>query len=142
MVVIQAQEGSQSHLGVLHTCRGLKLDFILNTHHHWDHTGGNTELKRHYNCQIVGPKADKDRIPGIDIALGDGDTWHFGNLEMRVFDTPGHTRGHITLWFPEAEALFPGRQPVENAQCFMLPLFSSCTAIHACCAVLTSITQY
>ena len=88
--------------------RGLKLDTILNTHHHYDHTGGNLELKQHYRCQIVGPKADKDRIPGIDIALGDGDTWRFGDLEMRVFDTPGHTRGHITLWFPAAEALFPG----------------------------------
>ena len=66
------------------------------------------ELKRRYSCQIVGPKADKDRIPGIDVALGDGDTWQFGDLEMRVFDTPGHTRGHITLWFPDAEALFPG----------------------------------
>lgn len=31
-----------------------------------------------------------------------------GELEMRVFDTPGHTRGHVTYWFPEAKALFPG----------------------------------
>lgn len=70
--------------------------------------GGNLELKQKYGCQIVGPKADHDRIPGIDVALADGDSWDFGSLEMRVFDTPGHTKGHITLWFPEAEALFPG----------------------------------
>jgi len=56
----------------------------------------------------VGPKADEDRIPGIDVALADGETWDFGGLTMHVFDTPGHTRGHITLWFPEADALFPG----------------------------------
>lgn len=31
-----------------------------------------------------------------------------GELEMRVFDTPGHTRGHVTYWLPEAKALFPG----------------------------------
>ena len=89
-------------------CRGLKLDYILNTHHHWDHTGGNEELKSKFKCTIVGPKADKGRIPGIDIALGDGESWQFGDLKMEVFDTPGHTRGHITLWFPQVEALFPG----------------------------------
>lgn len=89
--------------------RGLNLDYILNTHHHWDHTGGNEELKRKFNCTIVGPKADQGRIPGIDIALADGESWQFGNLEMQVFDTPGHTRGHITLWFPQIQALFPGK---------------------------------
>ena len=89
--------------------RGLKLDAILNTHHHHDHTGGNLELKEKYQCQIVGPKADKARIPGIDVALSDGDTWQLGSLQMRVFDTPGHTRGHITLWFHDTEALFPGK---------------------------------
>ena len=89
--------------------RGLRADYILNTHHHHDHTGGNLELQSRYKATIVGPKADAARIPGIDIALADGDTWEgFGGLEMRVFDTPGHTRGHITLWFPAAAALFPG----------------------------------
>lgn len=43
--------------------------------------------------QIVGPAADKQRIPGIDVALAEGDTWQFGGHEMHVFDTPGHTRG-------------------------------------------------
>lgn len=61
-----------------------------------------------YNCKIVGPSADKSRIPGIDIPLKDGDTWKFGNLTMNVYDTPGHTSGHITLYFPEAGCLFPG----------------------------------
>lgn len=88
--------------------RGLNLDYILNTHHHWDHTGGNVELKQKYSCMVVGPLADKDRIPGIDVALKDGDQWDFGELKMSVFDTPGHTKGHITLYFPEASSVFPG----------------------------------
>ncbi|CAK0784144.1 hypothetical protein CVIRNUC_007347 [Coccomyxa viridis] len=88
--------------------RGLAADYILNTHHHWDHTGGNLELKDRYKLTIVGPKADEERIPGIDVALADGESWSFGGLTMHVMDTPGHTRGHITLWFPEADALFPG----------------------------------
>ena len=59
--------------------------------------------------QIIGPKADAGRIPGIDIQVADGDTWQFGGLEMKVFDTPGHTRGHISFWLPEAKALFCGK---------------------------------
>ena len=78
------------------------------------------ELKKQFGATIVGPKADKDRIPGIDIALGQGDTWQFGQQTMHVFDTPGHTRGHITLWFPEADALFPGEQQTVLANILML----------------------
>lgn len=85
-----------------------KLDFILNTHHHADHVGGNMELKGKFGCTIVGPKADEERIPGIDVKLGDGDSFQVGGLEMKVYDTPGHTKGHITLYFPQASALFPG----------------------------------
>ncbi len=65
-------------------------------------------LKEEFGAQIVGPKADRDRIPGIDVALAEGDSWDFAGLEMRVLDTPGHTRGHITLFFPGPEAVFTG----------------------------------
>ena len=49
--------------------QNLKLDYILNTHHHFDHVGGNIELKKIYNAKIVGFKDDKHRIPGLDITL-------------------------------------------------------------------------
>ena len=101
------------------SCRDVQLDYILNTHHHWDHVGGNEELKQRYGAQIVGPKADEARIPGIDVALAEGETWSLGDLEMRVFDTPGHTRGHITLWFPGAEVMFPGM--LCSSFSFLLP---------------------
>ena len=87
---------------------GWRLTHIINTHHHGDHTGGNLELKQKYGCIVVGPRADRDRIPGIDVEVGDGDTYMFGDAEARVFDTPGHTRGHITYWFPDSKALFCG----------------------------------
>src|SRR6185436_8336162 len=48
---------------------GLKLTHILNTHHHWDHSGGNLELKVATGATVVGPKADQDRIPGIDLRV-------------------------------------------------------------------------
>jgi hydroxyacylglutathione hydrolase len=86
----------------------LKLTHILNTHHHFDHTGGNLELKEKTGAKIVGPKADADRIPGIDVALGEGDTLSFGNATARVFDIPAHTKGHIAFWFEADKAVFTG----------------------------------
>jgi hydroxyacylglutathione hydrolase len=87
---------------------GWTLTDIINTHHHNDHTGGNLELKAKYGATVTGPRADRDRIAGIDVEVGDGDTYRLGDAEARVFDTPGHTRGHITYWFPESKALFCG----------------------------------
>ncbi len=88
--------------------RGLKLTHILNTHHHMDHVGANLTLKDRYGLTIVGPTADKDRIPGIDVALGDGETYMLGSHEAVVFDVPGHTKGHIAYWFEDDKAAFVG----------------------------------
>ncbi len=49
----------------------LNLKFILNTHHHYDHVGGNKKLKEKYNAKVVGFEDDKQRIPEIDICLKD-----------------------------------------------------------------------
>jgi len=87
---------------------GWRLTHILNTHHHADHTGANLALKAKWHCTIVGPRADHGRIPGIDIDVGEGDTYAFGSQVARVFDVPGHTRGHIAYWFEGSHALFCG----------------------------------
>mgnify|MGYP003342819928 FL=1 len=87
---------------------GLTLTHILNTHHHSDHTGANLALKEEFGLTIVGPRADRDRIPGIDVAVGDGDIVRLGNAQATVFDVPGHTRGHIAYWFAGSDALFCG----------------------------------
>lgn len=87
---------------------GWKLDFIFNTHHHEDHTGGNLELKARTGCRIVGPRADAARIPGIDQQVGEGDVVTLGRHRARVLDTPGHTRGHIVYVFDEDQAVFVG----------------------------------
>jgi hydroxyacylglutathione hydrolase len=87
---------------------GWRITHILNTHHHADHTGGNLAIKDATGCTIVGPRADRDRIPGIDVVLGDGDQYALGDQVARVFDVPGHTRGHIALWFAQSHALFCG----------------------------------
>jgi len=88
--------------------KGWTLTHVLNTHHHFDHAGGNEELKARHGCTIVGPRADADRIPGIDVQVGDGDTYELGNISLQVFDVPGHTSGHIAFYSQQAEAAFVG----------------------------------
>lgn len=88
--------------------RGWRLTHILNTHHHHDHVGGNRALKQEYDCVVVGPRADRDRIPALEIALGDGDYYDFGNHRAQIFDVPGHTRGHIAYWFASDRVVFVG----------------------------------
>ncbi|MBM3568804.1 MAG: hydroxyacylglutathione hydrolase [Alphaproteobacteria bacterium] len=87
---------------------GWRLDVILNTHHHGDHVGGNRALKEKYGCKIVGPAADRERIPLIDQAVAEGERVALGDQQAEVFDIPGHTRGHIAYWFAASEALFCG----------------------------------
>jgi len=86
----------------------LNLKFILNTHHHFDHIGGNDELKKKYSSEIVGFKKDKDRIPGIDISVSDNEVWKSGNFEAKIIYIPGHTSGHIAFYFYKNEILFSG----------------------------------
>ncbi|WP_119461452.1 hydroxyacylglutathione hydrolase [Rhodospirillaceae bacterium SYSU D60014] len=88
--------------------RGWRISHVLNTHHHADHTGGNLEIKRATGCTIVGPRPDEARIPGIDVALDEGDSFRMGAAEAQIFFIPGHTRGHIAFWFPDSRALFCG----------------------------------
>lgn len=84
------------------------LTYILNTHHHHDHTSGNLELKARYGAKVIGSGTDRERIPGIDIVLNDGDKWMFAGHEVVVMEIPGHTRGHIGFYFPRSGAVFTG----------------------------------
>ena len=88
--------------------KGWKLTHILNTHHHGDHVGGNLELKRKTGCAIVAMARDKERIPGIDVEVSEGDIIGLGAAQAEVLDVPGHTSGHIAFWFKQENALFCG----------------------------------
>ncbi|MGE0845138.1 MAG: hydroxyacylglutathione hydrolase [Flavobacteriaceae bacterium] len=85
---------------------GWKLTHILVTHHHADHTQGIGPLKAKYGCEVVGPKGEADKIAGLDRTLSEGDVYRFGNFDVHVLETPGHTLGHITLHLPQAKVAF------------------------------------
>ena len=86
----------------------LQLNYILNTHHHYDHVGGNTELKKKYKAKIVGFTGDYKRIPEIDIMLKDGEIWKEDNFEAKIIHIPGHTTGHIAFYFFNEKIIFTG----------------------------------
>ena len=85
-----------------------KLDFILNTHHHYDHVGGNEELKKKYNSKVLGFENDKNRIPQIDAVLKDNQEFKIGTLNFTTIFIPGHTKGHVAFYFKKERVVFTG----------------------------------
>jgi hydroxyacylglutathione hydrolase len=98
---------AQPVLNVLHD-KNWKLTYILNTHHHSDHVGGNLQLKQITGCKIIAAQADSARIPGFDQGVNEGDVISIGNHKAKVIATPGHTRAHIVYHFAEDNILFCG----------------------------------
>ena len=86
----------------------IKLMYILNTHHHFDHIGGNKEIKKRFGSTILGFKEDSHRIPGIDILLEDNQIWKAQNFTAKVIHIPGHTSGHICFHFFNEKLAFTG----------------------------------
>ena len=87
--------------------RGWRIGQVLNTHWHPDHTGGNLAVKA-TGARVSGPAAEADRIPGIDVALKEGDAVSIGGHVGEVWEVPGHTLGHIAYIFRSAGIAFVG----------------------------------
>ena len=71
-----------------------RLDLVLNTHWHADHTAGNAAIQATTGCEIVGPEEVR-RIAPLDRVIKGGDTVRLGETTFEVTDSPGHTLGHI-----------------------------------------------
>ena len=99
--------------------RGWQLTHILTTHHHIDHVEGNLELKDAYGCKIIGPDAEKDRIPGIDQTVKGGD----------VITLPSASSGSMI-----ALAIPSGRSPIisKMTTCCSPPTTFSPWAVGVC----------
>lgn len=85
------------------------LDFLLITHHHADHTGGLAEIKEKTGAHVIGPKSGASQaINGLDQQVQDGDSFTFGEHEVQVLYTPGHTLDMMNYYLPQAGLLFSG----------------------------------
>jgi len=85
-----------------------RLDLILLTHHHADHTGGVDALRDRYGAKVFGPSQKQEWLPRLDRGLEDGDTFFIGDVAVEVLLTPGHAVGHLSYVVPEVPALFCG----------------------------------
>lgn len=88
--------------------RGWKLNYIFNTHHHHDHTGGNEEIRTKTGAELWAAKYDEERIPDINVKLVEGDKFQLGKSPFHIWHIPSHTTGHIAFWFPKDKKLFCG----------------------------------
>ncbi len=89
--------------------RGWTLTDIWLTHHHYDHTEGVAGLKARFpQARTVGARKDAARLPPLDLGVGEGDDLRLGQAGAQVFETPGHTLGHLAYYFEEDDALVAG----------------------------------
>ena len=88
--------------------KNINLKYILNTHHHYDHVGGNEELKKRYDSIVVGYSGDAKRIPGIDVLVENNQVWKGDNFKAKITHIPGHTSGHISFFFFNEKMIFTG----------------------------------
>jgi hydroxyacylglutathione hydrolase len=86
--------------------RGWTVTQVWNTHHHWDHSGGNLAMKEATGCTVAGPA--NETIPGRDVALSEGSELRIGDHHGTVIEIPGHTLGHVALHFEDAKIAFVG----------------------------------
>lgn len=87
---------------------GIKPQYILNTHHHFDHTDGNLELAQKYGAKIVCNESDKHRIEGAEIFIKDNQSFALGDSVAKIIDVSAHTQGHIVFYFEQDKILFTG----------------------------------
>ncbi len=86
--------------------RGWSLSLILITHHHSDHIDAVDPLREEFDARVVGAETDAKRLPRLDLAVAEGDSFEFSGNEVRVLDVSGHTVGHIAFHIPDAHAAF------------------------------------
>lgn len=101
---IDAPEAAAIRNALVH--RGWTLSDIFITHHHLDHVEAIPELKSEFGARVVGPRGEADKIAGLDELVGGGDQVRLGDTVFDIYDTPGHTLGHIVYHDRAGKHLF------------------------------------
>jgi hydroxyacylglutathione hydrolase len=86
--------------------RGWPITQVWNTHHHWDHTGGNRAIKDTTGCTVSAPAAEDIKVR--DVGLSEGSELRIGAHIGRAIEIPGHTLGHVALVFEDDRIAFVG----------------------------------
>ena len=86
--------------------RGWTLSHVLLTHHHWDHVDGLPDLLADHPAKVIGASADAHRLPPLDLAVAEGDSFTVGGDSIEVLDVSGHTVGHIAFHAPGSKLVF------------------------------------
>lgn len=87
--------------------RGWRIDQVLITHWHPDHTGGTSAIKAATGANVTGP-AEAEKVVPMDRIIAEGDRLAVGDLEAEVWNIPAHTAGHVALYFEGASMIFTG----------------------------------
>jgi hydroxyacylglutathione hydrolase len=103
---IDAPEAGPIKTALLH--RGWTLSDIFITHHHLDHVEAIPELVADFGVTVTGPRAEADKIAGLDVLVAAGDTLMLGETRFDIFHAPGHTLGHIVFHDAAGGHLFTG----------------------------------
>lgn len=85
-----------------------KIDYLVNTHSHSDHIGGNRVLREKTKAKVAVHQLDVDAVGKVDLKLKDGDTVRLGDRSFQVVHTPGHTAGSICLYDERSQTLLTG----------------------------------
>lgn len=76
----------------------LKLEYIINTHYHGDHTSANQTIKQNNPCKIIASSFDSGHISGgVDKTVSDGEELYLGEVKLKFILTPGHTPGGLCI---------------------------------------------
>ena len=87
---------------------GWSLTDIWITHHHFDHVEGLAEVKAKTGARATGPREQTSPITGLDILVGDGESFEFAGHKVDVIHTPGHTNDMINYYIADEAVVFTG----------------------------------
>ena len=88
--------------------RGWALTDIFITHHHIDHVEAIPELKEAFGVTVTGPRAEADKIEGLDLLVEAGDVVMLGETRFDIYHAPGHPLGHIVFHDRAGGHMFTG----------------------------------